>query len=186
MAIKVRKKPTLIGVLAAVLILITLGVFWYLDPANEEYEDLGMKPTSTVAENILDSAVSTAFAEGISTVGYDTFLNEEGPFTVFVPTDEAYGNLPDETAAALVNPAEEGYFRSVLQYHVVEGRYLEKDLKDGMTLTTIQGEELTVTRKDGNIILNGYAYIQTYDVLSKNGVIHVTTNYVLPPSMVGN
>jgi uncharacterized surface protein with fasciclin (FAS1) repeats len=54
---------------------------------------------------------------------------------------------------------------------VVEGKLKIADLKDGDKLKTLNGKELSVQVKDGQVSLNG-ATVQTSDIKSTNGVIH--------------
>lgn len=137
-----------------------------------------------IADYILRDQDSTVFADAIKTYNYDYDLTEEGPYTVFLPTDEAYKNVPKLTAENYLSYDQEANFKNVLNYHVVRGIYLTSDFKDGMTLDTEQGEKITITRKDNFWILNGYAYIELSDIPATNGVIHKTTNFIFPPSMV--
>jgi uncharacterized surface protein with fasciclin (FAS1) repeats len=140
-----------------------------------------MRPNWDIADNIQNGSQDTIFADQIKQVGYYTFLHGKGPFTVFVPNDQAFANLPSQDQDLLHN--DQGSLRQILLYNIVKGTYKASDLKDGMTLQTIQGDDIKVTRKGSTVILNGYSYIQTSDVVATNGVIHMTTNYLIPPSM---
>lgn len=189
---RIKKHKGKIIIFSTILVLL-IGVgtsLVFFNPFNEQYEGLSMAPSVTVGDNIMNGQNTTVFAEGIGYTGYLTFLQEDGPYTVFVPEDSALDNLPPETRDIVwsVPDGQEGYLRSFLQYHIVEGSYLARDLKNGMKLKTLQGEDITITRndKDNQIILNGYAYIRTYDIASTNGVIHIITNFVIPPSMIAD
>jgi len=70
---------------------------------------------------------------------------------------------------------------SILTYHVVAGRYTAADLKDGMTLTTVNGATLKVANVNGKVTINGSAMVQTADVISSNGVTHVIDTVLMPP-----
>lgn len=165
------------------VLLIVIAIVSVKGPGSK-YKALGMLPESSVSDNILKSTKSHVFANIAKQLEYTTFLEGDGPFTVFVPTDIAYENLPKETKDYLNQVENQWAVRQIFLYHVVKGRYLTSDFKEGMKLETIQGEELTITRKDNYWEINGYSYLQTTDVVSANGVIHVTTNYILPPSLL--
>merc|ERR1712195_366909 len=72
-----------------------------------------------------------------------------GPFTVFAPTDDAFAALPEGLVECLLEPDNKGALSAILTYHVVSGKVLSTDLEDGMTATTLQGEDVTVDLSDG-------------------------------------
>merc|ERR1711865_1057570 len=91
-----------------------------------------------------------------------------GPFTVFAPTDDAFAALPDGLVTCLLEPDNKGALTSILTYHVVSGQVLSTDLEDGMTATTLQGEDVTVDLTDG-VMINDSEVISA-DVMTTNGV----------------
>jgi uncharacterized surface protein with fasciclin (FAS1) repeats len=116
-------------------------------------------------------------------------LSGKGPFTVFAPTNDAFAKLPAGTVDTLLKPENKGQLTQVLTYHVVPGRLTAKDLMakkgGGKTmLKTVEGEELTVEVKDGDIwIWDGKgdaAKITVQNVMQSNGVIHVIDTVLLP------
>ena len=62
---------------------------------------------------------------------------------------------------------------------MVAGAVKAADLKDGQKIKTVQGEELTVSIKDGKVMING-ANVTIADVISSNGVTHVINSVLLP------
>jgi uncharacterized surface protein with fasciclin (FAS1) repeats len=103
--------------------------------------------------------------------GLDTFLSGTGPFTVFAPTDQAFEKLDKEVLENFLKPENKTKLTDVLNYHVVSGKISFKDLKDGEKLKTVNGKELRVQVKDGNVSVEG-AKIEGHDVQTSNGVIH--------------
>jgi uncharacterized surface protein with fasciclin (FAS1) repeats len=105
-------------------------------------------------------------------------LSGDGPFTVFAPTNAAFGDLLEaldiEAADLLAHPQ----LADVLLYHVVSGRVLSTDLVDGMQATTLQGEMLTVDLTDG-VMINA-SQVTTADIMASNGVIHVIDTVLVP------
>lgn len=179
--IKTHKKKFIVSGII-LIVLVTAALLWYRWPYNE-YEGLGMRPELDVADNIAVAPAHQIFASALYDFEYNTFLHGNGPFTVFVPTDAGYNDLSPEMKFFLNDNNNQGYIRQILLYHVVKGRYLAEDLKDGMMLETVQGEKIIVTRVGEQWIINGAALIQTRDAISSNGVIHVISNYLLPPSV---
>lgn len=138
----------------------------------------------TLAYVIANHPEATIFADAIDTFGYGTNLDNEDEYTVFLPYDTAYKNVPPETAGTLLTYEQPTFFRQVIEYHIVEGRYETKDFKDDMTLKTVHGENITLNNVDGDWLINGYSYIRLADVHARNGIIHTTDNFIFPPSMV--
>jgi len=101
-------------------------------------------------------------------------LRQPGPFTVFAPTNTAFDKVPVETLNSLLNNKEE--LKGLLLRHLVSGKRMQgKNFPPGTSsLTTMAGEELSVTR-DKFIQLQSSAasaYIVLFDVIASNGVIH--------------
>ncbi|MGI4737822.1 MAG: fasciclin domain-containing protein [Janthinobacterium lividum] len=142
----------------------------------------------TADKDIVDNA---AGAKSVSTLvalvkqaGLVETLKGTGPFTVFAPTNDAFGKLPKAAVAALQDPANAAKLKGVLTYHVIPGRLVAADLKDGQELTTVNGEKLHISVKAGKVMVsNGKdapATVQIADVISKNGVTHVIDGVILP------
>ena len=104
-------------------------------------------------------------------------LEGKGPFTVFAPTNAAFGKLPAGTVDNLVKPENKATLTKILTYHVVPGRLEASDLTDGKMLKTVEGEELTVKKADGKIWIvdakGGSSMVTISNVHQSNGVIHV-------------
>lgn len=106
-------------------------------------------------------------------------LQEEGPFTVFAPTDAAFAALPAGTVENLLKPENKVKLQTVLLYHVVPGKVMSTDLKGTVNAETLQGAKVEIVAADG-VTVNG-ANVVTADVAASNGVIHVIDAVLLPP-----
>ena len=107
-------------------------------------------------------------------------LNSAGPFTVFAPTDAAFGKLPPETLASLKkDPKALG---EILTYHVVAGSNGAAEVAKAKELVTVQGQPIVITVKEGKVMLNNGATVTTADIKASNGVIHVIDTVILPPA----
>ena len=113
----------------------------------------------------------TTLKRGVIASELDKILSGTGPFTVFAPSDLAFGKLDKGVFDNLLKPENKTKLTDVLNYHVVSGSFYFKDLKDGEKLKTVNGKELLVHVKDGNVSVEG-AKIQSHDVQTSNGVIH--------------
>lgn len=137
-----------------------------------------------VEADIVDLAVSQDFLStlvaAVKAGDLVDVLKSDGPFTVFAPTNEAFAKLPAGTVENLLKPENKDKLVAVLTYHVVAGKVLSSDLKDGMKATTVQGSEITITLKDGKAMVNN-ATVTAADVMADNGVVHVIDTVILPP-----
>ena len=107
-------------------------------------------------------------------------LSGPGPFTVFAPTDAAFAALPAGVVdELLVDPT--GDLAQILLYHVVSGAALSTSLTDGQTITTLQGEDITVTIGMNGVMVNN-ATVVVADIVADNGVVHVIDAVMLPPA----
>lgn len=118
-------------------------------------------------------------------------LQGDGPFTVFAPTNDAFGKIDSETLGSLLEEKNKKALANILTYHVVSGKLTAKDVvaalekgKGKVELKALNGQTLTVLQKDGKIWLedqNGnYSEITATDVMGSNGVIHVIDSVVMP------
>lgn len=118
-------------------------------------------------------------------------LDGAGPFTVFAPTNDAFEKLPAGTVESLLKEENKGTLTSILTYHVVAGKFMAADVvkaiqdnTNSFTVETVQGNALTLSLKDGAVILtdaNGSSSTVTAtDVKASNGVIHVIDTVVMP------
>jgi transforming growth factor-beta-induced protein len=114
------------------------------------------------------STLTTALRAG----GLDSTLAGTGPFTVFAPINSAFAALPASTLNALLATGNRTILQSLLRYHVVAGRLEASALRDGQTLTTVNGTALTVRVQGGTVTINGRS-VRTADVGASNGVVHL-------------
>jgi uncharacterized surface protein with fasciclin (FAS1) repeats len=151
-----------------------------------------MLPAKDIVDNAVNSADHTTLVAAVKAAGLVDTLKGKGPFTVFAPTNAAFGALPAGTVDALLKPENKGALTKVLTYHVVPGRLdavaLKQQIQAGngsAVLKTASGGTLTaLLNGPGNVVLRdekgNWASISTYDVYQSNGVIHVIDKVVLP------
>mmetsp|Transcript_12504 Transcript_12504/g.14025 ORF Transcript_12504/g.14025 Transcript_12504/m.14025 type:complete len:750 (-) Transcript_12504:62-2311(-) len=104
-----------------------------------------------------------------------------GPFTVFAPTDDAFAGLPNGLVECLLQDQNLPVLSDILLYHVASGEALSTDLRNGMRIQTLLGEEVIVDLNNG-VKIND-ATVVGADVLASNGVIHVINQVLVPPSV---
>jgi uncharacterized surface protein with fasciclin (FAS1) repeats len=141
------------------------------------------EPKVETPKDIVDVASGSAdhstLVAAVKAAGLVETLKGAGPFTVFAPTNAAFSALPAGTVDGLLKPEKKDDLTKILTYHVVSGAVKAADLKDGQKIKTVQGGELTVSIKDGKVMING-ANVTSADLASSNGVIHVIDAVLMP------
>lgn len=134
---------------------------------------------ATVVDIAVGSADHSTLVTAVTTAGLVETLSGAGPFTVFAPTNAAFAALPAGTVETLLKPESKADLTGILTYHVVAGSLKAADLTDGQKLKTVNGAELTVSVKDGKVMIDG-ANVTAADLVAGNGVVHVLDAVVLP------
>ena len=133
--------------------------------------------TNTVVDIVVNSENHNTLETAVIAAGLVETLSGDGPFTVFAPTDDAFAALPDGTLDAVL--ADNDMLTAILTYHVVGSTALSTDLMDGMAVTTLNGEDVTVTINMDGVFIND-AQVTTADIAADNGVVHVIDAVLLP------
>jgi uncharacterized surface protein with fasciclin (FAS1) repeats len=143
-----------------------------------------MYPSKNIVENAVNSKDHTTLVAAVKAAGLVDTLSGKGPFTVFAPTNAAFGKLPAGTVDTLVKPENKATLTKILTYHVVAGKLEAADLTDGKKLKTVEGEELTVKASGGKVMLvdakGGTSTVTIPNVNQSNGVIHVVDTVLMP------
>jgi uncharacterized surface protein with fasciclin (FAS1) repeats len=146
---------------------------------------VGMCIGASSQKDIVDTAVAagnfTTLVSAVQAAGLVDTLKSVGPFTVFAPTDAAFAKVPKVVLAALM--ANKTLLTAVLTYHVVPGEVMSSDLKDGMSVKTVQGSNVKVTINSSGVMVNNARVIKP-DIKASNGVIHVVDAVILPPAVI--
>lgn len=135
-------------------------------------------------DNIVETAASAGQFETLlaaaTAAGLAPALSNDGPFTVFAPTDEAFGALPAGTVETLLREENRDQLARILQFHVVSGRVGSEALEDGASLDTLAGSRMTFTESEQGFTVEGARIVAT-DVEASNGIVHVIDRVIMPP-----
>ena len=135
----------------------------------------------TLTAVVADSATFSILTKALKAANLDLTLGGKHQFTIFAPTDDAFGKLPKETLAKLLLPENKEKLRMLLLYHVVAGIVLSTDLMDG-DVKTVNGEKLSIDVSADKIEVNGAKFFSA-DVVAKNGVMHSIGEVLIPESL---
>jgi uncharacterized surface protein with fasciclin (FAS1) repeats/nucleoid-associated protein YgaU len=138
-------------------------------------------PAASGAGTIIDVATNARQFEilllALSLSNLTDGLKGAGPFTLFAPADAAFAGLPEKTLDSLL--ADTAQLARVLQFHVVPQKLTAADITDGMSVTTVMGQNLTFGVSGGKITVNG-ANINTTELPASNGTVFIIDSVLLP------
>ncbi len=158
-------------------------------------DETAMSEEATSAGTIVDVAQGdesfSTLVTAVTAAGLGETLSGEGPFTVFAPTNDAFGKIDEATLTNLVENDTET-LSGILTYHVVAGSVdaatltaaIEEAGDEGYTITTVNGATLTANVVDGAVVLTdaagGTATVTATDVEASNGLVHVIDTVLMP------
>jgi len=133
-------------------------------------------PIKNIVDTMTDADQFTTLAAGLKAAGLSNMLSNNGPFTVFAPTNRAFEKLPKGALDALLKDSAK--LKAVLNYHVIEGRVTVRDMKSGDVMT-LQGSPLTAVVASSDVRVNG-AHVKRADLAATNGVVHAINAVIMP------
>lgn len=134
-----------------------------------------MNTPNASTKNLLDTAADNGsfktFGQAVEKAGLAETLRGPGPYTVFAPTDDAFGKLPAGRLEALFKPENKAELASILNYHLIGGRKTAEELGKWDKARTVHGQSAQMKREDGKVSIDG-AHVTKADIVSANGIIH--------------
>lgn len=123
----------------------------------------------------------TTLVAALKQAEYVTSLSNAGPFTVFAPTNDAFNKLPAGTVDGLMKDDKKADLQNILEYHVAVGVYKTENMQDGQTINMANLDNITLSMKDGKVMVNGSANVVA-TIPASNGIIYVVDAVLLPPA----
>lgn len=139
-------------------------------------DDVSQQDVVHIAVNSPDH---TTLVTALKTAEYVDVLSNAGPFTVFAPTNAAFDKLPAGTVEGLLKPESKDALRNILEYHVYVGVLTETMMQDGMKLNQVNLDNVTISKKDGKITVNGANVLGS--ARGSNGIVYIIDAVLLPP-----
>ncbi len=145
--------------------------------------------TANSAENIVNVADKArtfkTLLAAAKAAGLLHTLQEDGPFTLLAPTDDAFAKLPADTLSDLLKPENKKQLTKILKYHVIPRRLTFDDIANLEAIKTAQGAKVRV-QVDAFAHPAGLAINQSDiisgDIDASNGIIHVIDKVLMPPA----
>ena len=141
--------------------------------------------SQTVVDIVVDSEDHTVLEAAVVEAGLVETLQGDGPFTVFAPTDAAFTTLLtalNVEAADLLGLPQLG---DILTYHVAGVEAMSSDLSDGQMVTTVNGQDVTISIMGETVMINGSATVTVANIDATNGVVHVIDAVLVPAIING-
>lgn len=182
----------LIAILSIFIIVAAISCNQQTDTASENTSSTTSTPggqenvnDTTSEKDVVKVAVSspdhTTLVAALKQAELVTSLANAGPFTVFAPTNAAFDKLPAGTVDGLMKDDKKEDLQNILQYHVTLAAQKAETFTEGQTLGMVNGDNVTVSLKDGKVMLNNSATIVA-SVKASNGIVHVIDGVLLPPA----
>lgn len=140
---------------------------------------------STIVDIAAGNDQFSTLVAAVQAAGLADALKGDGPFTVFAPTNAAFGKLPEGTVDTLLKPENRHQLQQILTFHVVQAELPAARVIESREATTLQGQRvdiMTNRNRDGSVAgvtVNGADVVQT-DIRASNGVIHVIDEVIMP------
>ena len=155
-----------------------------------------MMEDMTIAENASNAPNLTTLVAAVKAAGLAETLMGDGPFTVFAPTDSAFGMISEASLNKLMMEENVAQLKQILTCHVVATEAFSTDIAGmiaddggnhpvptvgGCTLDAyMEGGELKLKDENGRV-----ATVTIADVDQSNGVVHVIDRVLLPAGQAG-
>ncbi|KAK2838627.1 hypothetical protein Q7C36_013441 [Tachysurus vachellii] len=123
----------------------------------------------------------TTLQKAVDDAGLTSVLENQGSYTVFAPTNEAFEKIPPEMMNRILN--DPVALKDLLNYHILKTMHCAESILAGTPLETLQGTVLEVGCEDDKMTLNGKAIVTSRDKLGTNGVVHYINELLIPDSV---
>ena len=151
---------------------------------DEMSDDMSESSIGSIVDVAVEAGSFTTLVAALQAAGLDETLANDGPFTVFAPTDDAFAAALESlglTADELL--ADTDTLTAILTYHVIDGAVPAETVLtlDGQNATTLNGADISISI-DGDTVMVNDASVTAVDVVADNGIIHVIDSVLLPPT----
>ena len=141
-----------------------------------------MLKTCLLKKDICDTIAAmpnlTYMAKIVQITGLTEYLRRFGPFTLFAPDDDAFDKAPHCVLKLFNNDCRA--MLDIFKYHIIaKKKAFADDIIQADELTTISGDNLTITTKYGRFLVDTARVRQT-DIECSNGIIHIIDSVMLP------
>lgn len=133
-----------------------------------------------IIDTLEDSESLSVFLDLVRIAGMEPMLRERGPFTVFVPTNEAFSRVPKDRMDEIRQDADKLFL--IVSYHVVPGQLTSEDLRSIGAVRSSLGTDLVLRSSDRGITVNSVPIVEA-DAFCTNGICHAIASALVPPTL---
>lgn len=134
--------------------------------------------------NIIDTIEKdgkfSTFARMLKSSKASDLITGDGPFTVFAPTNDAFGKVPDAQMNTWLSATDQAKLAKILSYHIVPSKLFSSKLGGQGTAMTLAGAEVTFSETD-RLKVNESG-VQARNIEATNGIIHALDTVLTPPT----
>ncbi len=160
-----------------------------LEEANKM--EMANNEANSIAAKAMGNADLSTLVSALQAADLTETLKGAGEYTVFAPTNEAFGKVPKATLDNLMKPENKEQLQKLLKYHVLQGKMTATDvlakIKEAggkLDVTTLNGEVLTLSEKGGKVMIKdakgNTATVTSADMDASNGIVHVIDKVLMP------
>ena len=135
--------------------------------------------SANIINKLNETGKFTKLNETLAKSGLSKNLEDDGPFTVFAPLDDAFAAISPQTYYVLLREENKEKLINILGRHVFSKKITSSEINGEIKIKAINGEEITIKKVNGIVYINE-AEVVTADIEAPNGVIHFI-NRVLQP-----
>ncbi len=158
---------------------------------KEKVKTEAMEPQSDIMTFLKSSKSHTVLVKVIDASGLSEKLSSEGAYTLFAPTDEAFGKLPEGTLKSLLKPENKEKLKAILAYHIIPGNFNSTEIVKAIEnnngesdFRTLNEEAISAYTKDGILVLTGAngndSEVEISDMQQTNGYVHIVDAVIIP------
>ncbi|MGL6178903.1 MAG: fasciclin domain-containing protein [Tannerellaceae bacterium] len=163
-----------IGIFSILFVLFSLA---WVGCDDDDKHDV---PTANILQLVQSTPALSTLNAAIDAADLESALSSTtASYTVFAPTNDAFAKLPEGTLESLLADPD-GALKNILMFHAVNGIYRPEKLTNGMTLTALNGDELSITTSGSTIYVNGIA-LSIAPVWASNGIVYIIDTVLIPP-----
>jgi len=134
---------------------------------------MSMDPVAVAAGH---NPLITTLAAEIGKADLTATLDSARDITVFAPDNQAFSKLTPHDQAMMSEMAE---LAKTLTYHVVKGSVTPAEITRGMTLTTLEGSQLTIS-KMGSVYEVNSADVTCGPLHTANATVYIINAVLMP------
>ena len=138
-----------------------------------------MSDRSSIIETLDGNGMFSTFARLLRTSKAADLITGAGPFTVFAPTNDAFGKVPDAQMNGWLSQTDQTALAQVLSYHIVPSKLFASNLGGKEPFATLTGAEVTFS--DTNGLKVNASGVLNRNMEASNGIVHALDTVLTPP-----